>query len=128
MTVNIQKLIEMCNTQIKVGNYKQARLLKKSITFNVIKHFDDTDLKLLFFWSEYNGSCEAVKIRLDNLGVNYSNIDIDTDEGIRLSHFFSIQTTPTILIIRQDQSICAAWIGTMPCLKELQSTIGQITP
>jgi glutaredoxin len=70
--------------------------------------------------------CPAAKeigtiLQQEGLQVNY--YDLETPDGLAEGAFYSVLSTPTIIIEDQDQRILAGWRGSIPTLQEIQGVI-----
>jgi glutaredoxin len=70
--------------------------------------------------------CPAAKeiggiLQQEGLQVNY--YDLETPGGLAEAAFYSVLSTPTIIIEDQDQRILAGWRGSIPTLQEIQGVI-----
>jgi glutaredoxin len=70
--------------------------------------------------------CPAAKeigsiLQLEGLQVNY--YDLETPDGLAEAAFYSVLSTPTIIIEDQDERILAGWRGSIPTLQEIQGVI-----
>jgi glutaredoxin len=70
--------------------------------------------------------CPAAKeigsiLQREGLQVNY--YDLETPDGLAEAAFYSVLSTPTIIIEDQDERILAGWRGSIPTLQEIQGVI-----
>ena len=70
--------------------------------------------------------CPAAKeigsiLQQEGLQVNY--YDLETPDGLAEAAFYSVLSTPTIIIEDQDARILAGWRGAIPTLQEIQGVI-----
>jgi glutaredoxin len=70
--------------------------------------------------------CPAAKeigsiLQQEGLQVNY--YDLETPDGLAEGAFYSVLSTPTIIIEDQDERILAGWRGSIPTLQEIQGVI-----
>ena len=70
--------------------------------------------------------CPAAKeiggiLQQEGLQVNY--YDLETPDGLAEAAFYSVLSTPTIIIEDQDERILAGWRGSIPTLQEIQGVI-----
>ena len=70
--------------------------------------------------------CPAAKeigsiLQQEGLQVNY--YDMETPDGLAEAAFYSVLSTPTIIIEDQDARILAGWRGSIPTLQEIQGVI-----
>ena len=71
-------------------------------------------------------TCPAAKeiggiLQQEGLQVNY--YDLETPDGLAEAAFYSVLSTPTIIIEDQDERILAGWQGSIPTLQEIQGVI-----
>lgn len=70
--------------------------------------------------------CPAAKeiggiLQQEGLQVNY--YDLETPDGLAEAAFYSVLSTPTIIVEDQDERILAGWRGSIPTLQEIQGVI-----
>ncbi len=70
--------------------------------------------------------CPAAKeigglLQGDGLPVLY--YDLETPDGLAEATFYSVLSTPTILIEDKDEQVVAGWRGSIPTLQEIQRVI-----
>ena len=70
--------------------------------------------------------CPAAKeigsiLQQEGLQVNY--YDLETPDGLAEAAFYSVLSTPTIIIEDQNERILAGWRGSIPTLQEIQGVI-----
>jgi glutaredoxin len=70
--------------------------------------------------------CPAAKeiggiLQQEGLQVNY--YDLETPHGLAEAAFYSVLSTPTIIIEDEDEKILAGWRGSTPTLQEIQGVI-----
>jgi glutaredoxin len=70
--------------------------------------------------------CPAAKeigdiLHQEGLPVHY--YDLETPSGLAEAAFYSVLSTPTILIADEDERILAGWRGSVPTLQEIQGLI-----
>jgi glutaredoxin len=70
--------------------------------------------------------CPAAKemgsiLQQEGLQVNY--YDLETPDGLAEAAFYSVLSTPTIIIEDHDARILAGWRGSIPTLQEIQGVI-----
>ncbi len=70
--------------------------------------------------------CPAAKeiggiLKQEGLRVNY--YDLETPDGLAEAAFYSVLSTPTIIIEDEDERILAGWRGSIPTLQEIQGVI-----
>ena len=70
--------------------------------------------------------CPAAKeiggiLQKEGLQVNY--YDLETPDGLAEAAFYSVLSTPTIIIEDEDEEILAGWRGSTPTVQEIQGVI-----
>ncbi|MEJ2068210.1 MAG: thioredoxin family protein [Deltaproteobacteria bacterium] len=60
---------------------------------------------------------------LQQEGLQVSYYDLETPDGLAEAAFYSVLSTPTIIIEDQDERILAGWRGSIPTLQEIQGVI-----
>ena len=55
--------------------------------------------KLLKFSSPTCGMCREVTKRLDSASIEYTSVDISTDEGMELAQRYGVQHIPAVLLV-----------------------------
>ena len=66
---------------------------------------------------------EEIGQKLRNEGVPVSKYDVETTEGLAEASFYSILSTPSLLIEDEEQKEVAAWRGTTPSLQEVKQVL-----
>ena len=67
--------------------------------------------------------CPAVKeigVELRNEGVLVFNYDLETIEGLAEASFYSILSTPSLIIEDEDEMEVMSWRGVVPTLQEVK--------
>jgi hypothetical protein len=67
--------------------------------------------------------CPAVKemgVELRKEGVPVFNYDIDTIEGLAEASFYSILSTPSVIIEDEEEREVISWRGVVPTLQEVR--------
>jgi len=67
--------------------------------------------------------CPAVKkigMELKKEGVSVLNYDLDTMDGLAEASFYSILSTPSIVIEDEEEEEVACWRGEVPTLQEVK--------
>ncbi len=70
--------------------------------------------------------CPAVKDlgkRLEQEGVPVFQYDVDTTEGLAEASFYSIFSTPSLMIEDEEGKEVAGWRGKVPTLEEVRSRL-----
>ena len=60
---------------------------------------------------------------LQQEGLQVSYYDLETPDGLAEAAFYSVLSTPTIIIEDQDERILAGGRGSIPTLQEIQGVI-----
>jgi glutaredoxin len=72
--------------------------------------------------------CPAVKeigMELKKEGVPVLNYDLDTMEGLAEASFYSILSTPSIVIEDEEEKEVASWRGVVPTLREVKEHLSR---
>jgi len=67
--------------------------------------------------------CPAVKeigMELKKEGVPVSHYDLDTIDGLAEASFYSILSTPSLIIEDEEERVVASWRGVVPTLQEVK--------
>ncbi|MGD0920110.1 MAG: thioredoxin family protein [Thermodesulfobacteriota bacterium] len=67
--------------------------------------------------------CPAVKeigTELKKEGVRVSNYDLDTIDGLAEASFYSILSTPSVIIEDEEEREVMSWRGVVPSLQEVK--------
>ena len=67
--------------------------------------------------------CPAVKIigmELKKQGVSVYNYDLDTVDGLAEASFYSILSTPSLIIEDEEEREIIGWRGVVPTLQEVK--------
>ena len=75
--------------------------------------------------------CPAVKdigTELKKEGLPVSNYDLDTMDGLAEASFYSILSTPSIVIEDEEEKEVACWRGVVPTLQEVKQYLFPLTP
>ncbi len=73
--------------------------------------------------------CPAAKeigMALKREGVQVMTYDIDTIDGLAEASFYSILSTPSIIIEDEDEKEIASWKGLVPTLQEVKRYIQSV--
>ncbi len=76
--------------------------------------------KILFFWSKTCKNCGSARKVLDDSGIDYESFDVDTVDGKSQAVFYSVQATPSIIIINEKEDEIDSFRGTLPLLSDLE--------
>jgi len=83
-------------------------------------------MKILFFWNDKCPNCHLAQKLLDNLNVAYKQLNTDDVEGMTEAAFYSVQGTPTIIIIDNDDFVVKAWYSEIPDQETLKNAIKNV--
>lgn len=84
----------------KKEEYKQR---KTFIPTSIEKDFSIKAEGMLYFYRKDCPYCPAVKNMLEEEGLTYSAVDVDTDDGMRLAEQYGIYGTPTVLFLDAER-------------------------
>ncbi|MBC7326944.1 thioredoxin family protein [bacterium] len=85
-------------------------------------------MKLKIFWQEDCPRCPAAKKlgkELEMEGVEVCYYDVKTLEGLAEASFYSVSSTPGIIIVNDDDEEIAGWRGTTPTKEEIYSYLNK---
>ena len=77
--------------------------------------------KFKLFWKENCPTCPAAKDiinQLETRGWSTEGYNIETTEGLAEAAFYSVLSTPTIILTDKDDNPVAEWRGNVPALEE----------
>lgn len=60
---------------------------------------------------------------LQQEGIQVTYYDLETPDGLAEAAFYSVLSTPTIIIEDEHEKILAGWRGSVPTLQEIQGVI-----
>ena len=60
---------------------------------------------------------------LQREGIRVTYYDLETPDGLAEAAFYSVLSTPTIIIEDEEDRILAGWRGSVPTLQEIQGVI-----
>ena len=60
---------------------------------------------------------------LQQKGLPVAYYDLETPDGLAEAAFYSVLSTPTIIIEDEHEKILAGWRGSVPTLQEIQGLI-----
>ena len=60
---------------------------------------------------------------LQNNGLPVLYYDLETPDGLAEAAFYSVLSTPTILIEDRQEKVVAGWRGSVPTIQEIQGVI-----
>jgi hypothetical protein len=61
-------------------------------------------------------------------GVSVLNYDLDTMDGLAEASFYSILSTPSIVIEDEEEREVISWRGVVPSLQEVKQYLSRGTP
>ncbi len=79
-------------------------------------------MKLKIFWQEDCPHCPPAKKlgkELEKEGVEVRYYNVKTLEGLTEASFYSVLSTPGIIIVDDDEEEIAGWRGTTPTKEEI---------
>ncbi|MEW6380999.1 MAG: thioredoxin family protein [bacterium] len=88
-------------------------------------------MKFKLFWKEGCPACPVAKNIIHQLAHDgYLTIehDLETTEGLAEAAFYGILSTPTIMLIDNQDSTVAEWRGKIPTLEEARQAAGPVVP
>ena len=80
------------------------------------------------FWKSDCPKCPAAKdigSMLKKEGVNVTNYNLDTIDGLAEGAYYSVMSTPTLIIEDEEENHIADFRGTVPPVHEVQKLILQ---
>ncbi|UCC66720.1 MAG: thioredoxin family protein [Deltaproteobacteria bacterium] len=60
---------------------------------------------------------------LQQEGIHVFYYDVETPDGLAEAAFYSVMSTPTIIIEDENERVLAGWRGSVPTLHEIQGVI-----
>ena len=60
---------------------------------------------------------------LQQEGLQVSYYDLETPDGLAEAAFYSVLSTPTIIIEDEHEKILAGWRGSVPTIQEIEGVI-----
>jgi len=85
-------------------------------------------MKLKIFWQEDCPRCPAAKKlgkELEAEGVEVLYYDVKTLEGLTEASFYSVFSTPGVIIVNDEEEEVAGWRGTTPTKEEIYQYLNQ---
>ena len=67
-------------------------------------------MKLIKLGAEWCGQCKALTKTLDSMGINYDNIDMDTELGEEFADKYKVRSLPTLVAIGDNDE----FLGKLP--------------
>jgi len=65
---------------------------------------------------------------LKNEGLRVLNYDLDTVDGLAEASFYSVLSTPSIIIEDEEEKEMASWRGIVPTLQEVRERLFRSAP
>ena len=77
-------------------------------------------MKVKLFSREGCTKCPEAKKLLDQIIANdYETFDVDTDDGLAEASYYGVMSTPSILILGNNDEVITSWKGVIPSEAEL---------
>ena len=77
-------------------------------------------MKLKLFWQENCPNCPVAKDLIKNVdSIQIESFDIDSVDGMTEAAFHAVMSTPSIVIVDNDDKEIAAWRTEMPTLNDI---------
>ncbi len=76
-------------------------------------------MKAKLFWKKNCPKCPEAKEALKKSGLKYSDYDIEDVDGLAEAAYYSIMTTPSILIVDEKNNEVTSWRGLIPSPEEI---------
>ena len=81
-------------------------------------------MRVVFFWRKGCIKCPEAKRLLDQLMIeSYKSFNIDTEDGLTEASFYNVMSTPSILILDENDEESAGWRGIIPSGEELLNAL-----
>jgi thiol-disulfide isomerase/thioredoxin len=98
----------------------------------LLMHYTEDGMGLIKIFTKAKcPKCPAVKemsTKLMKEGVPVLNYDLDTVEGLAEASFYSILSTPSIIIEDEEEREVISWRGVVPTLQEVRQYLLPLTP
>ncbi|MFH2011596.1 MAG: thioredoxin family protein [Pseudomonadota bacterium] len=78
------------------------------------------------FWKSNCPKCPAAKdmgVMLKNEGVSVINYNLDTLDGLAEGAYYSVMSTPTMIIEDEEENYIAGFRGDVPTIQEIQKLL-----
>lgn len=62
-------------------------------------------MKLLKVYSKTCGPCKVLERNLKQSGIEYINIDVDSEEGEKISNKYEVTMVPTLLLLDDNDNL-----------------------
>ena len=69
--------------------------------------------RLLKFYATWCGPCKALEKRLKELKIPYVNIDVETDDGVKMAEKYKVQSVPTLVLVSQTGAALRKLVGAV---------------
>ena len=85
--------------------------------------------EIKLFWQKDCAKCPSAKNVLDELekvgkvNIRVTSYEITTLDGMTEAAFHEVMSTPTTIIVDDDENELAAWRGDAPTLKDLENIL-----
>jgi hypothetical protein len=85
--------------------------------------------EIKLFWQKDCGKCPTAKnvlTELEKVGkvnVKIKSFDVGTLDGMTEAAFHEVLSTPTMIVVDNDENELAAWRGEPPTLEELENVL-----
>lgn len=80
-------------------------------------------MKILKFYADWCCQCKVLEELLQKHNIVYDNINVDSEEGEKLSDTYKIKSLPTIIVLNDENSEVYRSIGLQPDIEYLKSII-----
>lgn len=70
--------------------------------------------QLILFTAKWCANCVALKVGLEEEGITYNTVDVDTPEGEELARKNGIRGLPTVLVINDEGEEFRRIVGIQP--------------
>ena len=77
------------------------------------------ELKPLIFSAPQCGNCTVLKNNLKGANIDFTEVDVDSDEGRELAIKFGVRGLPTTLFIDEEGSVVKTIVGIKPSVEYL---------
>ena len=81
-------------------------------------------MKIKIFWQEFCGKCPPAKAlgkTLEAQGYAVEYFDVKTADGLGEAVYYSLMSTPSVVVANDDNKEIAKWAGKTPTLDEVKS-------
>jgi hypothetical protein len=106
--------------------------MKCSLNEMFLMHYMEEGMELIKIFTKAKcPKCPAVKemsTKLREEGVIVLNYDLDTVDGLAEASFYSILSTPSIIIEDEEEREVISWRGVVPTLQEVKQHLFPLTP